>query len=50
MRKNGFTLIELMVVITLIMLLAGFTSADYLKFRDRLVLEGAAKEIPGLLS
>jgi prepilin-type N-terminal cleavage/methylation domain-containing protein len=45
MKKNGFTLIELMIVITLIVLLAGFTGADYLKFRDRLQLEGTARNI-----
>jgi len=49
MKKNGFTLVELMVVITLVMLLFAFTSADYLKFRDRLVLEGTAKEVASAL-
>ena len=49
-RSPGFTLIELMVVITIILLMTSFGLANQIGFRDRLLVEATTKDIAGLMS
>ena len=47
-RRRGFTLVELLVVITIIVALAGLTApqlAKFLKYRDRMVATNNAKQL-----
>jgi len=43
--KKGFTLIELMITITITMLMLGGGIAAYIRFNDRQTLQGAAKQL-----
>ena len=45
MRKNAFTLIEMLVVVSIIMLTATFSFVSYFRLQDRQLVENTAKEI-----
>lgn len=45
MKKNGFTFLELLVSITILMLIVGGGIASYIVFNERQQLTGAAKEL-----
>jgi prepilin-type N-terminal cleavage/methylation domain-containing protein len=44
-KKNGFSLIELMVSVTILMLIVGGGLASYITFNEKQQLSGAAKEL-----
>lgn len=47
-RQYGFTMIELLVVITIITLLVGGGIAAFIEFNDRQVLQAAAKDVQSI--
>lgn len=44
-KKNGFTLLELMISVTIMMLMVGLGLASFITFNERQQLTGAAKEL-----
>ena len=49
MRQNGYTLIEILVVITIMATLFGFGYANFRDFSRRQALQGAVKQVQGSL-